>query len=192
MSKKGFVILIVIASTAVMLFSACSRSASPLVLPAPTTMGSISSSDVNTQSTPTPGYITLPEQWGTATTGYVQTAVSMGTFTAVPPTETPQPIETTTQAAATVTSILPGTGIPTVTLLPGTTPVSTPVIIVPTATPGRPATYTLHEGEFPYCLARRGTGRNPATRPDAEDPADGFFPWQPCTYSAPGQVYCRR
>jgi LysM repeat protein len=29
------------------------------------------------------------------------------------------------------------------------------VIIVPTATPGRPATYSLHDGEFPYCLARR-------------------------------------
>ncbi len=26
---------------------------------------------------------------------------------------------------------------------------------MPTPTPGRPATYTLHEGEFPYCLARR-------------------------------------
>ncbi len=29
------------------------------------------------------------------------------------------------------------------------------MVIVPTATPGRPATYTLHTGEFPYCLARR-------------------------------------
>jgi LysM repeat protein len=29
------------------------------------------------------------------------------------------------------------------------------VVIVPTATPGRPATYTLHAGEFPYCIARR-------------------------------------
>ncbi len=36
-------------------------------------------------------------------------------------------------------------------LMPGTTP----VVIVPTATPGRPATYTIHTGEFPYCLARR-------------------------------------
>ena len=29
------------------------------------------------------------------------------------------------------------------------------VVIVPTATPGLPATYTLQEGEFPYCIARR-------------------------------------
>ncbi len=44
---------------------------------------------------------------------------------------------------------------------PGTTPqptVSTPIVVataMPTPTPGRPASYTLHEGEFPYCLARR-------------------------------------
>jgi LysM repeat protein len=29
------------------------------------------------------------------------------------------------------------------------------VKVVPTATPGRPATYTIHTGEFPFCLARR-------------------------------------
>jgi LysM repeat protein len=158
MSKKGSIILIFIA--AVMLFSACSRSASPLVLPAPTSMGAISSSVPNAQSTPTTtNYITLPQTWGTTTAAYVQTAVAMGTFTAVPPSETPQPMATNTQAPATVTSILPGTGVPTVTLMPGTTPITTPIttpaIVVPTATPGRPATYTLHEGEFPYCLARR-------------------------------------
>lgn len=28
-------------------------------------------------------------------------------------------------------------------------------IVVPTATPGLPTTYTLQEGEFPYCIARR-------------------------------------
>lgn len=28
-------------------------------------------------------------------------------------------------------------------------------IIVPTATPGLPTTYTVQDGEFPYCLARR-------------------------------------
>jgi len=28
-------------------------------------------------------------------------------------------------------------------------------IVVPTATPGRPASYTLKGGEFPYCIARR-------------------------------------
>lgn len=44
---------------------------------------------------------------------------------------------------------------------PATTPeatLSTPIVVataMPTPTPGRPATYTLQKGEFPYCLARR-------------------------------------
>jgi len=80
--------------------------------------------------------------------------VANGTFTAVPPT--PQ----ATQVVPTVTPILPGTGVPTNTTAPGAAtntpmPGTTPVIIVPTSTPGRPANYTLHDGEFPYCLARR-------------------------------------
>ena len=29
------------------------------------------------------------------------------------------------------------------------------MIVVPSATPGRPATYTLQQGEFPFCIARR-------------------------------------
>jgi LysM repeat protein len=32
---------------------------------------------------------------------------------------------------------------------------TTAPITVSTATPGRPSTYTLHEGEHPYCIARR-------------------------------------
>lgn len=34
-------------------------------------------------------------------------------------------------------------------------PTAKAVVIVPTATPGKPATYTLQDGEFPYCIARR-------------------------------------
>jgi len=29
------------------------------------------------------------------------------------------------------------------------------MIVVPSATPGRPATYTIQQGEFPFCIARR-------------------------------------
>jgi LysM repeat protein len=28
-------------------------------------------------------------------------------------------------------------------------------VVIPTATPGLPASYTLEKGEFPYCIARR-------------------------------------
>jgi LysM domain len=34
-------------------------------------------------------------------------------------------------------------------------PTQAPVITVPTATPGVPATYMIHEGEWCYCIARR-------------------------------------
>ncbi|MBE0686861.1 MAG: LysM peptidoglycan-binding domain-containing protein [Anaerolineaceae bacterium] len=32
---------------------------------------------------------------------------------------------------------------------------SSTAVVVPTATPGLPTTYTVQDGEFPYCLARR-------------------------------------
>jgi LysM repeat protein len=34
-------------------------------------------------------------------------------------------------------------------------PTDAPVLVVPTATPGIPTSYTLQKGEFPYCIARR-------------------------------------
>ena len=43
-----------------------------------------------------------------------------------------------------------------VTQAPLNTPEPTATkVVVPTATPGHPATYTLQKGEFPYCIARR-------------------------------------
>lgn len=39
--------------------------------------------------------------------------------------------------------------------MPTQPPEELPVIVVPTATPGLPATYTLQKGEFPFCIARR-------------------------------------
>jgi LysM repeat protein len=76
-----------------------------------------------------PTGISLVEAWGTSTAIYQHTAE--GLLTASPTTVPP--------SGATATPI---TG-------------TTPVIVVPTATPGRPATYKLHTGEFPYCIARR-------------------------------------
>ena len=80
----------------------------------------------------------------------------------------------TTQMIQTMTAmsqaITPGGSLPTstlvgtpdtFTLVPPTGAASTPeagitpVVIVPSSTPGIPATYTLMPGEFPYCIARR-------------------------------------
>jgi LysM repeat protein len=153
MSKKVIVIL-AIAIAAVLLFSGCLRSAAPSILATPTAKSSINIATPNAQTNPTPTSMNLLQTWGTTTAAYVQTAVAAGTFTAVPAT----PLAT--QAAPTVTPILPATGVATNTTAPGAAtstpmPGTTPVVVVPTSTPGRPANYTLHDGEFPYCLARR-------------------------------------
>jgi LysM repeat protein len=147
MSKK-VTITIAIAIIAVALFSACERSASNTKKATPTAKGS--------QNTPQSTNILLLQSWETVTANYVQTAVAQGTFTAAPANQTPQSTPTPTQlgavaATATPTSLVPATGFPTNTVVAG----ATPVVIVPTATPGRPVTYTLQKGEFPYCLARR-------------------------------------
>ena len=69
-----------------------------------------------------------------------------------------------TAASAEVTPLPPTAGAGEVTQ-PSAQPVSPaasaspeptqPQVVVPTATPGLPATWTLQTGEFPYCIARR-------------------------------------
>jgi LysM repeat protein len=66
-------------------------------------------------------------------------------------TGVPQASESTPEAA-------PETGLPSTPVNvqppPPAVPTSEP-LIAPSATPGIPASYTLHKGEFPYCIARR-------------------------------------
>ena len=140
MSKKA-TIIIVIALAATLLFSACERSAQPS-LATPTA--------VPTSLTAQPTNLSLVQAWGTKTAMYVNTMVALGTFTPVPSTSqaTATPLPPGTVVA---TSVLPATGAPTTAPVTGLTP----VIIVATPTPGRPASYTLQSGEFPYCIARR-------------------------------------
>jgi LysM repeat protein len=136
MSKKVTITIVVIAIAVVLLFTACTRSAAqPTSLATPTTGNA-----ANAESTPTS--MSLVQAWGTSTAIYVQTAVAQGTFTAVPDASLSDP---------TATSALPATGVP----VDANAPAATLVVVAPTATPGRPATYTLQKGEFPYCIARR-------------------------------------
>jgi LysM repeat protein len=104
------------------------------------------------------------------------------------PTNTPatnKPAETTAPAntepaapaapGATVT--LPPLVLPTNTPLPAVPTVAPTFATVPSATPGMPASYTLHAGEWPYCIARRynidanailtANGLSVNSRPDA-------------------------
>jgi LysM repeat protein len=173
MSKKA-IIIIALAITAILLFTACERSASKVVLATPTAAG----------STALPTGISLVQAWGTSTAVYMQTAQAQGLISPTP-TSTPDPNQ------------VPPTGVATATLAPGVTP----VVIVPTATPGHPATYTLQSGEFPYCIARRfninpdellalnGLGSGQVLQPGLQlrIPAAGSFPGNRALHAHPTQ-----
>jgi LysM repeat protein len=81
-------------------------------------------------------------------------------------TQTAQALGNPTSAVATTATTAPNTGQTTaptasastatsVSVQPTATNVAPTMIVVPSATPGRPATYTLYQGEFPFCIARR-------------------------------------
>jgi len=92
--------------------------------------------------------------------------------------------------------LVPPTGVAT-TPAPGITP----VVIVPTSTPGHPTTYTLQSGEFPYCIARRfnvdpddllalnGLSQGQILQPGLQlsIPATGFFPGDRALHAHPTQ-----
>ena len=94
------------------------------------------------------------------------------------PTEPPTPVP----PAPTPTTVpaMP----PTPTPVP---PTATPVVVAPSPTPQTvssgqhviPAEYVLHQGEFPYCIARRFN-----IHPEDLLQANGISPWQ--YYFAPG------
>jgi LysM repeat protein len=95
-------------------------------------------------------------------TAAAETATAAGGTPATPITAAEGTATATVPAFATQT---PGTPTNTGVVATATTPVvgtqvtaaaTTPVVVgtLPTVGP-KPATYTLHEGEFPYCLARR-------------------------------------
>ena len=181
---KKVLIVFSIAVAVIFTLAACNRLApqSPVgaVQATPTSGGSV-------LATPLPTGMSLMEAWGTSTAIYIQTEVATGLFTAVPTSGAPQTSSTANPAGTTSTPMVPPTGVGTVvagiatdTPMPGTTP----AVIVPTPTPGHPATYTLQSGEFPWCIARRFNvdpnellslngltdGQTPPTRPGIEHP----------------------
>ena len=84
------------------------------------------------------------------TTQMIQTMTAM--YDQTKAAQTLQPTSTLVGTLATPTTfpLIPPTGVAT-TPAPGITP----VVNVPTSTPGHPSSYTLMPGEFPYCIARR-------------------------------------
>ncbi len=201
---KKVLIVFSIAVAVIFTLAACNRLApqSPVgaVQATPTSGGSV-------LATPLPTGMSLMEAWGTSTAIYIQTEVATGLFTAVPTSGAPQTSSTANPAGTTSTPMVPPTGVGTVvagiatdTPMPGTTP----AVIVPTPTPGHPATYTLQSGEFPWCIARRfnvdpnellsskwlNRWTNPPTRPGIKHPTDWSFPRRPCPALTPDYIYC--
>lgn len=127
MNKKVFIVLLVFATLALSL-SGCVLSASKA--PAATATSNI--------PFPTP----LPNDAIKNAASGTQTAIAMapvqpGNATATPQGQVVEPA-------------------PTNTLEPVVLPTQPPVVVVvPTATPGLPSTYTIQKGEWPYCIARR-------------------------------------
>lgn len=127
----------------------------------------------------------------------IGTTQMIQTMTAIAQAITPgSSLPTTTLVGTVGTPIVPPTGFAT-TPAPGITP----VFIVPTATPGRPATYTLMPGEFPYCIARRfnvnpddllalnGFSQGQILQPDSQlrIPQTGSFPGNRALHTHPTQ-----
>ncbi len=127
MNKKAWIFLAITIILALSL-SACERSYSK----APATV-------------PTGGDLPFP----TPITDNPMKNILAGTQTAIaalgPTADLPFPV-----ASGTAVSLPP-----TATLVPPTPTITPTFAIVSTATPGLPNTYTIHQGEWPFCLARR-------------------------------------
>ncbi len=143
MSKKLLLFMLVTILLGVVL-SACERPAST----APST-------------TPTGGDIPFPVQQPTTGVGVLasQTAaakIPVITTTAVPGAKPTTPAQPTAQVPAGVATKPPVQAQPT-TQPPAQPPAATaaPVVVIPSATPGRPSNYTIQSGDHFICLARR-------------------------------------
>jgi LysM repeat protein len=106
------------------------------------TKGGVEAGPTTTSSIPFPvGPTTNPNR---------MTEIVSATQTAV--VSNPKGEATNTETSGEVSTI---PQIPEATQVPTAEPTAKPVVVIPTATPGKPSTYTLQKGEFPYCIARR-------------------------------------
>ncbi len=129
--SKTLIIIAVVTLMAVLFITGCELSASNSIPLVASPMGG------NSDSTGIP----LVQQWGTTTAIYQQTASAQGLV-----------LSTTTPTATPIGTIdfltaIPPTG--------GAVTTTTTPYYIATVTPGRPANYTLKQGEYPYCIARR-------------------------------------
>jgi LysM repeat protein len=138
---KKFSIRLTIGLAGMLLLVACQRSASQAPLP--------------TVSTPTRTVATGQQPTGMGQIQMIGTTQMIQTMTAISQATNPGgSLPTITLVGTPVTpntfTLVAPTGVAT-TPAPGITP----VVLVPTSTPGHPSSYTLMPGEYIYCIARR-------------------------------------
>jgi LysM repeat protein len=133
--KQRLFALVLVALIASLLVAGCDRPA-PLPPAVPTSTGQI--------PFPIPDKQTVIPQIGT------QTAIAK-TPQVVGVTATQQPNQPQATKAPVTQPTVAATKAPVVVV----TATPKPVIVVPSATPGRPTTYTIQSGDTFYCLARR-------------------------------------
>ena len=143
--RIGLILFVVL----MLALTACERSAST---PPPATAGTTVAQPMTPNATQNP--MAILQQYAT------QTAIAAGGASL--PTPTPvvaaqTPVTGSGTQAPLITPIVTFTPVPGAILPTPTTGVAAPPpnVVVPTSTPGKPASYTLQLGEFPYCIARR-------------------------------------
>jgi LysM repeat protein len=143
---KKLSLVSIITLAAVLLLVSCQRTASQAPLTSVATPTGTRAIAVTGQGTPM-GQV---QMIGTTQMIQTMTAVYEQTLAIMPATSLPTSTLVGTVSTPNTFTLITPTGVATTTAAG-----FTPVVIVPTATPGRPATYTLMPGEFPYCIARR-------------------------------------
>jgi LysM repeat protein len=140
---KKLSLIFILGLAATFFLVACQRAASQGPLPSQAT----STGTISIAAAKTPTGMGQIQMIGTTQMIQTMTAMSQATVSG-------GSLPTTTLAGTGGTpntfTLVPPTGVAT-----SSTPGITPVVIVASATPGRPASYTLMPGEFPYCIARR-------------------------------------
>jgi LysM repeat protein len=139
---KKLLLIVILGLAAMLLLVSCQRAASQAPLTNTTPTRTIASGGVGQ-----PTSIGQVQMLGTTQMIQTMTAIAK---TSVPGSSLPTITLEGTVATLNPLTLVPPTGAATT---PGAG--TTPVVLVPTATTGRPANYTLMPGEFPYCLARR-------------------------------------
>jgi LysM repeat protein len=132
-NRFWIILLIIIFSSSV---SACEKSASNAPIATPTEKGSL--------PFPSP----LPSSVINSILAGTQTAQALAKVTVATNVPTSKATNSNTPSIPTATQMV-------VQVMPTETKIVATAIVVPSATPGRPATYTLQQGEYPFCIARR-------------------------------------